>query len=214
MQKIVTKYSLVIPLFIIALTILTGCLTFCALNTQTFAINYSAGTYGSCTFNTCSISLTSIGTINVDVTPTASSPTCSVTGDSITATTDSSTGYTITMTDSDTSNLMNGPATNTINAGSGTPASPAVLTTNSWGYRVDSIDGFGSGPTTVVTNGIIPSLTFAALPLSSGTPSLIRTTSTADGSPVSTPVWYGLCADSSLTGGNYSDSVTYTALIN
>ena len=210
----VTKRFPVIPSLILALTILTGCLTYGAFNTQAFAINYSAGTYGSCTYNTCSISLTSNGIISVNVTPSASSPTCSVTSDSVTATTDSSTGYTITMTDSDTSNLMIGPAASTIAAGSGTPASPAVLTTNTWGYRVDSISGFGAGPTAVVTNGSIPSLTFAALPLSSGTPSLIRTTSTADTGSVSTPVWYGVCVNSSLTGGSYSDSVTYTALIN
>ena len=209
-----TKHFTVIPLLTVALSVLTIALSYCSLTTKTFAINYSAGTYGSCTFNTCSISLTSNGVISVNITPVTNSPTCSVANDSVTATTDSSTGYTVTMTDSDTSNLMTGPATSTINASSGTPASPAVLITNTWGYRVDSIGGFGAGPTTITTNGTIPILTFAAIPLSSGTPSLIRTTSTADSSSVSTPVWYGLCADSSLTSGSYTDSVTYTALIN
>lgn len=175
-------------------------------------INYSAGTYGTCTYGTCSISLTTSGTISINVTPAAGATKCTVANDVVTATTDSSTGYTVSLTDTDTSNTMNGPTS--IAASAATPASPAVLTANAWGYRVDSVAGFGAGPTSGVVSGAVPSLTFAGVPLSSGTPGLIRTTSTADTGTVNTSVWYGLCANSSLQNGSYSDSVTYTALIN
>jgi hypothetical protein len=116
------------------------------------------------------------------------------------------------MTDTDTTNMLTGPAS--IAANSSTSSSPTALTANTWGYRVDSVDGFGAGPTSVVSSGSIPSLTFAGVPISSGTPALIRTTSTNDTSPVNTSVWYGVCANSVLQSGAYTDGVTYTALIN
>jgi len=175
-------------------------------------INYSEGTYGTCTYGTCSISLSTSGSISVNVTPAAGATTCTVVNDSVTATTDSSTGYTISLADSDTSNAMNGPTA--IPATNATASSPAALTANTWGYRVDNVAGFGAGPTSAVSNSSIPNLPFAGMPLSSGTPGLIRTTSTADTNTVNTSVWYGLCANSSLQNGNYSNSVTYTAVIN
>lgn len=175
-------------------------------------INYGAGTYGTCTYNTCSISLTTSGSISADVTPASGTTKCTVSNDVVTASTDSSTGYTVSLTDTDTSNTLNGPVT--LSASAATPASPAVLTANTWGYRVDSIAGFGTGPTSGVASGAIPAVTFAGVPISSGTPGLIRTTSTADTGTVNTSVWYGVCVNSSLQSGAYSDSVTYTAVIN
>jgi hypothetical protein len=150
--------------------------------------------------------------VGVNVTPAAGSTKCTVSNDIVTATTDSSTGYTVSLTDTDTSNALTGPAS--ITASSAAPASPAVLGTNTWGYRVDNIAGFGAGPTSSLTNGAVPSLTFAGVPISSGTPGLIRTTNSADTGTVNTSVWYGVCADSNLQSGSYNDSVTYTAVIN
>lgn len=177
------------------------------------AINYGAGTYGACTYDTCSISLVSGASVTVDVTPTSSTR-CSVQSNSVTATTDSSTGYTVTVNNKDTTATLNGPTANTIPSTSGTPASPAALAANTWGYRVDSVAGFGAGPTSTVTNVAIPSLQFAATPSSAASGGIIRTTATADGSSVATPVWYGVCADASKPTGTYTDEIVYTAVIN
>jgi len=176
------------------------------------ALNYSAGTFGTCTYNTCGITLATSTSISLNVTPSGGSTKCTVSNDVVTATTAASTGYTITMTDTDTTNALAGPAT--IAASAATPASPAVLTANTWGYRIDSVASFGAGPTSAISSAAIPAQTFAGVPLSSGTPGLIRTTSTADSGTVNTSVWYGVCADSSLQAGAYTDGVTYTAVIN
>lgn len=177
------------------------------------AINYGAGTYGSCTYDTCSISLVSDANVAVNVTPTSSAR-CTVQSNSVTATTDSSTGYTVTVNNKDTSTTLNGPSANTIASTPGTPASPAALAANTWGYRVDSIAGFGAGPTSATTNTAIPSLQFAATPSSVASGGVIRTTSTTDGSSIATPVWYGVCADASKPTGTYTDEIVYTAVIN
>ncbi len=176
-----------------------------------FGISYSSGTYGTCTYGSCSISLTTSGTIAINVTP-AGGTKCTVSNDTVTATTDASTGYTVTLNDSDTSNALNGPTS--IAGSSATPASPATLSTNTWGYRIDTIAGFGAGPTSSVSNGSVPSQTFAGIPISTDTPGLVRTTNTADTGTVSTSVWYGVCADASLQNGSYTDNVTYTAVVN
>ena len=175
-------------------------------------LNYSAGTYGTCTYGSCSISLATSGAVTADITPVGGATRCTVSSHTVTATTDSSTGYTVTLTDTDTSSVLTGASS--ITASAGTPAAPTILGANTWGYRIDGIAGFGAGPTTALTNVIIPSLAFAGVPLSSGTPSLVRTTSSADTSAVDTPVWYGVCVNSSLQSGSYTDSITYTALIN
>lgn len=188
------------------------CLAWISTNHTAQAINYGAGTYGTCTYGTCNISLTTSGSIAVNVTPAAGATRCTVSSDSVTASTDSSTGYTVTLTDTDTTNNLSGPTS--IAATSGTPAAPIVLAANTWGFRVDSVAGFGAGPTSAATNATVPTVKFAAVPLSSGTAATIRTTSSADSSTVSTPVWFGVCANTSLQSGSYTDSVTYTAVIN
>lgn len=186
---------------------------FMAASHTAAGINYGSGSYGTCTYGTCSITLTTSGSISANVTPAAGATRCTVSSDSVTATTDSTTGYVVTLSDTDTTNTLVGTSA-TIPATSGTPASPVALTANKWGFRVDNTAGFGAGPTSGVTNAAIPALTFAAVPLSSGTAATIRSTSTADGSSVATPVWYGVCADTTLTSGAYTDSVTYTAVVN
>lgn len=178
------------------------------------AINYSAGTYGSCTYDTCSISLSTGATVNVNVTPSGGSTTCSVQSNSVTASTDASTGYTVTVNNFDTSTTLNGPSANTIASVSGTPASPAALSANTWGYRVDSVAGFGAGPTSAATNvTTVPSVPFASTPSSASAGGIIRTTSSGD-TGVATSVWYGVCVNSSKPAGTYTDGIVYTAVIN
>jgi len=142
------------------------------------------------------------------------STTCTVQSDSVAVTTDSSTGYTLTLNDNDTSNQMPGSNGGTIDALSGTNASPALFSVNKWGYRVDDNGGFGSGPTAASSNSGLPSATFAAVPLSSATPDTIATSVAPADPALTTSVWYGLCASASTLNGSYSDSVLYTAVVN
>jgi hypothetical protein len=179
------------------------------------AIPYGDGTYGTCTYNTCGISIATNGTVNVNITPSGTSTTCSTQSDSVIVTTYSSTGYTLTLANSSTNtNLVGGTYGGTIPAVSGTLSSPVVLTANTWGYRVDGVGGFGSGPTSAGNNTAPLSLPFAKVQPSSGTPDTIATTSSAAGSGQTTIVWYGVCANASTEADTYTSSVTYTAVVN
>lgn len=179
-----------------------------------YASNYSSGSYGTCTYDNCSISLSTSGSVSIDVTPVTSSITCTVSKDNVTATTDSSTGYTITLQDSDTSTTLAGPSASSIAPIGATPSQPAALTANTWGYRIDGIDGFGSGPTSTTSNSPVPNVTFASVPSSNTAAATVRSTTSTDSNSVTTPVWYGLCANTNVQSGSYTDSVTYTALVN
>lgn len=194
---------------------LTAVVGFFALLTPYVAAQdtYGSGVYGACTYNECGIALTSDSTINLNVTPLGGSTTCTVASETVGVTTGSSTGYNVTLSDSNTNNSMAGSNGGTINATSGTYASPAALTANTWGYRVDGRGSFGAGPTSAVTNGSIPARTFARTPASGSADTIISSSSAAN-PRVDTNVWYGLCASSSLPSGTYSDAVIYTAVVN
>lgn len=175
---------------------------------------YGDGNYGACTYNVCAITLTTSGTVNLNIVPTGSGA-CTIQKDVVGVTTDSSTGYSLTLGDSDTSNNLAGASHGShISAGSGTQASPAALTANTWGYRVDNVGSFGGGPTSANTNIAIPSTTFAAIPLSSQTADTLANSSSPADPTVNTNVWYGACADTTIPDDTYSDVVTYTAVIN
>jgi hypothetical protein len=182
---------------------------------MSYANNYGSGNYGACQYGSCGISLTTNGTVNLNITPVGGSTICTDQSDSAGVTTDSSTGYTLTLGDSDTNtNLAGASHGGNIAATSGTLASPVVLTANKWGYRVDSLGSFGSGPTSAGTNTAPLSLTFAGIQSSSNTPDTIATSSTAADPTVTTTVWYGACVDTTIPADSYSDTVTYTAVTN
>ena len=87
------------------------------------------------------------------------------------------------------------------------------MATNTWGYRVDSLGGFGSGPTSSQNSAAISgSIKFAAVP-ATASPNTLKTTS-GTASNDTTTVWYGVAADTSQPSGTYTDSVTYTATAN
>jgi hypothetical protein len=174
---------------------------------------YGSGNYGSCQYGvSCSISLTSNGSVSLNVTPT-SSGSCTINSDSAAVTTDDSNGYTLTLADSSTNTaLVNGSAS--INATSGTISSPSTLTGNSWGYRVDGLGSFGSGPTTSQTNASRSSTLFAGIKSSVQTADTIATTSVAANPAVTTTVWFGACADTTVASGAYANQVLYTAVAN
>lgn len=181
----------------------------------TYASNgaYSDGTYSACTYNACGITVSSNGTLNINVTPGAST-TCTTQSDSVAVTTDSSTGYTLSLNDGATSSNLLGSGANHVSVSSSTQSSPSPLTTNTWGYRVDSVGGFGAGPTSASSNTAPSATTFAAIPTSSQTAdTLVNAGSPADPA-ITTTVWYGICADATIPADTYTSTVVYTAVVN
>lgn len=175
--------------------------------------SYGSGSYNSCNYGTtCSVSVTDNGAVSLNITP-ASGGLCTIQSSVAQVLTDDANGYVLTLGDTSTNTaLVNGSSS--INAVSGTLSSPATLTDNSWGYREDGWDSFGSGPTSAQTNVSIGSATFAGIESSSNTPDTIASTTAAADPAVSTTIWYGACADTSVAIGNYTTQVTYTALAN
>lgn len=174
---------------------------------------YGDGDYGDCSYNSCGISLTSNGTVNINVI-VGNTTTCTTQSDSVAVTTDSSTGYSLSLNDSATTSSLLGSGSPTIPTSSATQSSPTPLSTNTWGYRVDGVGGFGAGPTSASSNVGASSATFAAIPISSVTgDTLAYSTSSADPA-VTTTVWYSTCVNASVPAGTYSSSVVYTALVN
>jgi hypothetical protein len=173
---------------------------------------YGDGNYGACTYDACPITISSTGTVAVNVLPTASTK-CTTQSDAVGVTTDSSTGYTLSLNDSTTNSDLVGTSAS-ISAISGSQSSPAALTANTWGYRVDSVGGFGAGPTSASSNTATSSTTFAPVPTSIQTPDTLVSSGSPADPTVTTTVWYGACANTSIPAGTYTDSVVYTAVIN
>jgi hypothetical protein len=175
-------------------------------------LTFGSGSYGTCQFGSCSITLTTSSSISADITP-GSSTTCTIVKDTVSVDTGASTGYALQVNDANSDTSLNRSGGGSITAISGTPTSPATLTANTWGYRIDSLSGFGAGPTSAVSNTSVPSVQFAGVP-ASGSPVTIATKSSATSGAEITSVWYGLCSDTSIPAGSYSDTVLYTALTN
>ncbi len=189
-------------------------LVFSSFASAAHGLPYGAGSYGSCQYSSCGITLTSSSSVAANVTPVGTGTTCTVRSDSVSVTTGASTGFTVTLKNSDDSNNMAGPGGNSIAPVGGTAASPTALGAKTWGYRVDGRDGFGAGPTSAVTNAAVPSQAFAAVPRSSGTAGTVKATTAAAPTANVTNVWYGVCTNITLPSGSYSDQVTYTAVTN
>lgn len=151
------------------------------------------------------------GTVNVNVTPTGAGAQ-TIASDTLTVSTNDALGYTLQMADTDAvTNLVSGG--NTITPSAGTQTTPVVQTAGTWGYRVDSLGGFGVGPTSGQSStAISASIKFAGIP-ASGSPNTLKTTATTASSDTTT-VWYGVAATTAQASGTYSDNVTYTATAN
>ena len=173
------------------------------------AANQSATTTINATVNPV-ISISTSTTVAFAVTPTLAGSASSA-SDTVTVSTNRNSGYNLKLEDNDATNtLVNGP--NTISATTGTFASPAAMSANSWGYRVDGAGTFGAGPTSAQTDAASLSGTWAAVPVL-GSPNTIKTTaSTASGD--TTTVWYGAFVTTAKPDGLYSDVVKYTATTN
>lgn len=134
----------------------------------------------------------------------------SINNDTVTVGTNDADGYTLTLNDSDTTYTLASGGNSFANS-SGSPASPAALANNTWGWRVDSLGGFGAGPTADANNTTPSALTFAGIP-ANASPFTINS-SAATGTEV-TEVWYSARADDTQPTGTYTNTVTYTATTN
>lgn len=111
-----------------------------------------------------------------------------------------------------------------------TPASPASSTyvntliggaSSFWGYRIDGLGGFGSGPTSQATNATTTSYSWARIAGSSA-PDIIRNRNTptdttslgGSNTPDGTTVWFGVGAASGQLHGTYQATIVYTAVAN
>ncbi|HEY4963346.1 MAG TPA: hypothetical protein VIH90_01485 [Candidatus Saccharimonadales bacterium] len=155
--------------------------------------------------------LTSNGTVNVNVVPTGSGAQ-TVASDTVTVSTNDSAGYVLQLAETGASgNLVSGG--NSITGSTGTQTTPAVMAVNTWGYRVDSLGGFGTGPTSGQTSTAISgTIKYAGVP-ATASPNTLKTTATTASNDVTT-VWYGVAANTTQPSGTYTNSVTYTATAN
>lgn len=193
------------------LLLLTGVLLLLPWAVVSASSKYGSGLYGRCTYMQCGITITSTGNVNTDVSPSGSLA-CTIVGDTVSVLTHSSSGYTLTATNSTTNTaLISGG--NSIASTSGTISSPQTLN-NTWGFRVDGLGSMGSGPTSAVSNAGPSSLTFAGFPSSAGTPATLASSSAYNATAIETQVWIGVCADTTVASGSYTTTVTYTAVTN
>jgi hypothetical protein len=157
------------------------------------------------------ISLSTSGTVNINVTPSGAGVQ-TIANDVVTVSTNDTAGYTLQLGETGAgTTLLSG--SNTIAADSGTQTTPTAETAGTWGYRVDSIGGFGAGPTTSASNAAISgSIKFAGV-AASGSPNTIKTTATTATNDTLS-VWYGVAVNTSQPSGTYTNSVTYTATAN
>ncbi len=171
-----------------------------ATDTDTTTINAVIGS---------TISMTTSGTVNLNVTPVSGGAQTSA-ADTVTVATNNSTGYALTLANSDTTlTLVSGA--NTIAAHAGTQAASSVLANNTWGYHVDSVGDMGTGGA-AQSNVTTSAIKYAGVP-SSAAPNTLKSTSTVTAGDV-TSVYYGVKADTTKPSGTYTDTVTYTATTN
>lgn len=154
---------------------------------------------------TASIATTS-GAVAFTINPTSAGSFSSA-SDTVTAGTNSSTGYQLQISAAAPA-LTSGA--NTLAASAGTAASPVTLLKNTWGYRVDGGAGFGAGPTSAQTDQSSLTNNWAGV---TSTATTIKSTSAASNADTTT-VWYGAGADFSKPNGAYATTVTYTAIAN
>ena len=172
------------------------------------AATQSANTTINATVNDV-ISVTTPATVTITLTPTAGGVVSSA-SDTVTVNTNRTTGYTLTLKDSDTTTSLTS-AGGTITAHTGTPAAPTALANGSWGFAVAGAP-FDATYSAETNNGSSTSK-WAGVPASTGTAAQLKATSSPATNDATT-VWYAVKANSSQPGGTYTDTVVYTATTN
>lgn len=170
-----------------------------ASDTDTTVINANIGS---------TISVSSDSPLTVNLAP-GSSAVVSSAMDTVTVSTNNTTGYYLTLADADANtDLVSGG--NSILAHAGTHAAPTALANNTWGYAVEG--GAFDPSYSVETNSTTSTTKWAGVPASGAAVTLKTTGSTAVDDE--TEVWYGVRVDASQPAGTYTDTVTYTATTN
>jgi hypothetical protein len=135
----------------------------------------------------------------------------STASDTVTADTNDTAGYTVTLKETSATVTAMVSGGNTIATSAGTTAAPITLVNNTWGWRVDSLAGFGAGPGAVISSAAPSAITYAAIP-ANASPFTIKTT--ASTGSASATVWYSARVSSAQPYGTYSTTVTYTISTN
>jgi hypothetical protein len=173
---------------------------------------YGVGLYGNCDYgyeDECTISITTDGVVNLNSVPNASGL-YTTSSDDVLVDTNSFAGYTLTLSNNSATDNALISGGNDIPAHSGTVASPSDLAINTWGFRIDDLGGFGSGPSSAITDQASTTMTFAGVPLS-GSPVLINDQTSGPVTDDTTTVWYGIHVNNSIPSGTYTATVLYTA---
>lgn len=179
---------------------------------QADAINYGSGTYGACQYGACGITISSTASLALNVTPSAGGA-CTQQSNTVSVLTSNSNGYTLTLANIGTNtSLVSG--SDSISATTATQASPAALTANRWGYRIDNLAGFGAGPSSAESNVALNSVLYAKVPASSTGGDIIASSTTSANPAVETAIWYKVCANTETKSGTYTTDVLYTAVTN
>lgn len=167
-----------------------------AVDTASTVINATVGS---------TITVSSASPVTLNLTP-GTSPTLSTASDTVTVSTNNSTGYVLSLANADANTSLVSGA-NTIAAHTAPSTTPTVLAENRWGYAVAGapFDATYTAQNNVSTN----TPKFAGVPAST-TPVTLKTTSSTAAADTTT-VWYGVRVNASQATGTYTDTVTYTA---
>lgn len=156
------------------------------------------------------ITLNAPNSVDIDVTP-ANGARMSSNLTQVNTKTNSPSGHKLALSmDGTEQKLLNG--SHFISPTSGTFASPIILNGSSWGYRVASVGGFGSGGS-VELNVVTSAHKWAGVPVKA-TPHVIKTKNTANTTLEQTTVYYGASVDADQRSGSYKATVLYTAINN
>ena len=156
------------------------------------------------------ITLDAPNSVDIDVTP-ANGARMSSNLTQVNTKTNSPSGHKLALSmDGVEQKLLNG--SHFISPTSGTFASPIILNGSSWGYRVASVGGFGSGGS-VELNVVTSAHKWAGVPVKA-IPHVIKTKNTANTTLEQTTVYYGASVDADQRSGSYKATVLYTAINN
>ena len=167
-----------------------------------------------------SLSLSTPQSTNLSINP-SSSGAVGIAENSISVTANSPSGYTLYIATNkgvtDNKIYLEGATTkdntNTINATTGTFASPAALDNNSWGYAVANVANFD---TTYDTTSPSADAKFAAMPLYANvdhdTTQAIKHKTASAITPETTTVYLGTKANMTLTPGDYTTTLSYLVI--
>ncbi len=167
-----------------------------------------------------SLSLSTPQSTNLSINP-SSSGAVGIAENSISVTANSPSGYTLYIATNkgvtDNKIYLEGATTkdntNTINATTGTFASPAALDNNSWGYAVANVANFDA---TYDTTSPSADAKFAAMPLYANvdhdTTQAIKHKTASAITPETTTVYLGTKANMTLTPGDYTTTLSYLVI--